>query len=335
MRHTLRAPKAFSGRRESGQSTTDIARSYETWKIALKYYLQNEFTYNFGRQASDEEQLSFAIQFLEDDALQAAEAALVRFARKNPTETGTWNDVLSVLDKHYALPSAPSDLVGAIDKLEQEWNESVEAFTARFESIHRRLVTLELTNKGTSEIWYVKALRPAIRFHLRERLAADRPLDSYADDDCIGVIDHLRRMANAKERADQERNQGRERVGHERTQAGFQSRNQSGRSERQNRSSNWRDASMSDRRVADKPPPQVNAMSMVASYASRLGLAESVIQKRFDLNQCLYCAASDHAARDCPKRRQPRVNALEAAAEAVDRTETTNEKKADNEDQKN
>jgi hypothetical protein len=55
---------------------------------------------------------------------------------------------------------------------------------------------------------------------------------------------------------------------------------------------------------------KLNALSMVASYARKLGLSEDLVSKRMDANQCLNCAAADHVVKDCPRRRRSRVNVI-------------------------
>ena len=193
-----------------------------------------------------------------------------------------WADALAALDQNYALPSRPGELVGEIDALHQLYNEDVATFTVRFDVVHQRLITTELSNKGTAENWYVKALKPSIRIHLQEKIAADGTFDNYDVNDCVGVVNQLRRMARAKEKADNERfraNKQRERF-----------RTARGESLSSRSTQNWRSGQQSDSRVGDEDTAKLNALAMVASYARKLGLSEDLVSKRMDANQCLNCA---------------------------------------------
>jgi hypothetical protein len=289
-------PKSFSGRRESGQSSMDLAQVYETWKLAMEIYLYNEK--KNGWRPSEDDYRMFAMQFLEGAALHTAESARRRFIQQNPRAVFEWTDVLAALDRNYALSVRPRDLLKLIQNTRQQYGEDVETFTARFDAIHRRLIDAGLSNKGTSEDWYLSALKPSISVHLRERVAADRTFDDHDFDDGVGVVDHLRGMAVAREEA----NKLRFRASREREKVqltSFARANQSWRSERQ-----------SDPRVGDTEMAKLNALSMVASYARKLGLSEDLVSKRMDANQCLNCAAADHVVKDCPRRRRSRVNVI-------------------------
>jgi hypothetical protein len=307
MRPKNKPPKSFSGRRESGQSSMDLAQVYETWKLAMEIYLYNEK--KNGWQPSEEDHRMFAMQFLEGAALHTAESARRRFVQQNPRAVFEWTDVLAALDKNYALSVRPRDLLKLIQNTHQLYGEDVEIFTARFDAIHRRLIDAGLANKGTSEDWYLSALKPSISVHLRERVAADRTFDDHDFNDCVGVVDHLRGMAVAREEANKLRfRASREREKFQSTS--FVRANQSWRSERQ-----------SDSRVGDTEMAKLNALSMVASYARKLGLSEDLVSKRMEANQCLNCAAADHVVKDCPRRRRSRVNAIaqdEQASEPED-----------------
>jgi hypothetical protein len=57
-------PKSFSGRRDSGQTSMDLAQVYETWKLAMEIYLYNEK--KNGWRPSEEDYRMFAMQFLKE-----------------------------------------------------------------------------------------------------------------------------------------------------------------------------------------------------------------------------------------------------------------------------
>lgn len=112
-------PKSFSGRRESGQSSMDLAQVYETWKLAMEIYLYNEK--KNGWRPSEDDYRMFAMQFLEGAALHTAESARRRFVQQNPRAVFEWTDVLAALDRNYALSVRPRDLL----KLIQEHSSTI------------------------------------------------------------------------------------------------------------------------------------------------------------------------------------------------------------------
>jgi hypothetical protein len=278
------APKPFSG---YGNSVDAIAEEYLSWKVQLNNYVKG-LTIVGGRM-SPEVELYRRLACLCGQAVLIAQD-VIETANKEEDGSARWADVEARLDELFLGAVNPQSVIATLNAIKQTAGQSVSDYAARWNAVHRRLMSMGVSNRDIAAQWFVQGLLPSVKARVTEKLLEDQPLMKYAVKDAAGAVTCVTGLALAREQAMQTR----------RSDTSLSS----GWS-RESRS--WRFKPTSGER---EPSLTARVNSMATDFATILGISDATVQQRLKAKECLSCGSRAHRMRECPKVRQARVNSL-------------------------
>lgn len=281
------APKSFSG---SGESVEEIAGEYTVWKVQLNNYMQALRAE--GAKMSPEVELYRKIACLSGHAVLVAQDVIDEFAAGGQNENATvrWTDIEKRLDSIFLGAVNPQSVIATLHAIKQAPGQSVSDYAAKWNAVHRRLVSIGVSNRDVAAQWFMQGLQSSLKVRVSEKLLEDQPLIKFAVNDAAGAVACVTNLAMAREQAMKLRRSDDE--GERRWRSG-------GRT--------WRQ-SVSNSRTSGIAA-QVN--SMATDFATMLGIDNTTVQQRLKAKECLNCGSNAHHMRACPKLRQARINSLD------------------------
>jgi hypothetical protein len=272
-RVNLRTPSLFNG---EGADLETIAGEYSSWKVAVNIWF--DAVKQSGVKMNSRTELNHKMLMLSGQALLKAHDAVTY------KESATWKDVEAHLDAVYLGCINPQAIIATLRNVKQSSGQSVAEYAAKWNAIHRRLVSIGVSNRDVASQWFVDGLLPNLQRKVNEKLLEDQPLTKYELQDINGAISCVTNIAQAKELTMGRNNGGTE-------------------SRWQPRGRGWSTVN-SQRNIT----AQIN--SLATDFAVALGVDAQTVSQRLRSKECLSCGSKDHRMSSCPKVRKAKLNSM-------------------------